>query len=365
MARRYYNGAVRNLNTMVESFPSNLVAKQFKFREAAIFRDRGAGRSRRPEDCVFRLARVMRFASGMTERRRLAVPHPRCGRGTPRRWRGRMPDSPLRSAPSTSFAWSPSPSRATGRHGVPALRSPFCSRSFAGLRAATPALAEEAIESFRSDIVVARDGTVHVDGDDPCPCRRQRDPARHLPRHLDNIRGRRAEGASRRLRAPRRDARRPARAASHRAPQRFPAHLHRRGGRVPRYRQLQLRPGLRDRPAGPLVRRKARALLERHRQRLVVSDPAGERQPGAAGRVAPVRLDCLYRRASASAERIAGRRSRRRNPEHFDHAQARAERGADDRRRDSGERGRQASGARRVATSSSTTANGSSASSGS
>jgi len=32
MARRYYNGAVRNLNILVESFPSNLVAQLFGFR---------------------------------------------------------------------------------------------------------------------------------------------------------------------------------------------------------------------------------------------------------------------------------------------------------------------------------------------
>ncbi len=31
MSRRYYNGAVRNLNVMVESFPSNLVANKFGF----------------------------------------------------------------------------------------------------------------------------------------------------------------------------------------------------------------------------------------------------------------------------------------------------------------------------------------------
>jgi LemA protein len=37
MARRYYNGAVRNLNVMVESFPSNLVAGQFGFRKAQYF----------------------------------------------------------------------------------------------------------------------------------------------------------------------------------------------------------------------------------------------------------------------------------------------------------------------------------------
>ena len=37
MSRRYYNGSVRNLNIMVESFPSNLVAGQFGFRKAEYF----------------------------------------------------------------------------------------------------------------------------------------------------------------------------------------------------------------------------------------------------------------------------------------------------------------------------------------
>ena len=37
MARRYYNGAVRNLNIAVESFPSNLVAAQFGFQQAEFF----------------------------------------------------------------------------------------------------------------------------------------------------------------------------------------------------------------------------------------------------------------------------------------------------------------------------------------
>lgn len=32
MVRRYYNGAVRNLNIMIESFPSNFVAQLFGFR---------------------------------------------------------------------------------------------------------------------------------------------------------------------------------------------------------------------------------------------------------------------------------------------------------------------------------------------
>lgn len=37
MARRYYNGAVRNLNVAVESFPSNLVAGHFQFHKADYF----------------------------------------------------------------------------------------------------------------------------------------------------------------------------------------------------------------------------------------------------------------------------------------------------------------------------------------
>ncbi len=37
LSRRYYNGAVRNLNVAVESFPSNLVARQFGFSMAEFF----------------------------------------------------------------------------------------------------------------------------------------------------------------------------------------------------------------------------------------------------------------------------------------------------------------------------------------
>ena len=37
MSRRYYNGAVRNLNTMIESFPTNLIASQFGFTKAEFF----------------------------------------------------------------------------------------------------------------------------------------------------------------------------------------------------------------------------------------------------------------------------------------------------------------------------------------
>jgi LemA protein len=37
LSRRYYNGAVRNLNTMIQSFPSNFVANFFKFARAEFF----------------------------------------------------------------------------------------------------------------------------------------------------------------------------------------------------------------------------------------------------------------------------------------------------------------------------------------
>jgi len=37
MSRRYYNGAARDLNVKVESFPSNFVANYFKFKTAEFF----------------------------------------------------------------------------------------------------------------------------------------------------------------------------------------------------------------------------------------------------------------------------------------------------------------------------------------
>jgi LemA protein len=45
MARRYYNGAVRNLNVLVQSFPSNLIAGLFDFgpREYFELSDAGEG----------------------------------------------------------------------------------------------------------------------------------------------------------------------------------------------------------------------------------------------------------------------------------------------------------------------------------
>jgi LemA protein len=37
LSRRYYNGTVRNMNVMVESFPSNIVANMFQFTKAEYF----------------------------------------------------------------------------------------------------------------------------------------------------------------------------------------------------------------------------------------------------------------------------------------------------------------------------------------
>jgi LemA protein len=37
LSRRYYNGAVRNFNTLIESFPSNVVANFFRFIKAEFF----------------------------------------------------------------------------------------------------------------------------------------------------------------------------------------------------------------------------------------------------------------------------------------------------------------------------------------
>lgn len=45
MARRFYNGAVRELNTLVASVPSNLVAAAFGFRPRAYFQIEGADRA--------------------------------------------------------------------------------------------------------------------------------------------------------------------------------------------------------------------------------------------------------------------------------------------------------------------------------
>lgn len=48
-ARRYYNGAVRDNNNLVESFPTNLVARPFGFRAAEFFEIELASQRRAPD----------------------------------------------------------------------------------------------------------------------------------------------------------------------------------------------------------------------------------------------------------------------------------------------------------------------------
>ena len=49
MARRYYNGAARDLNVRVESFPSNMIASTFKFSQADYFEIENASDRAVPE----------------------------------------------------------------------------------------------------------------------------------------------------------------------------------------------------------------------------------------------------------------------------------------------------------------------------
>ncbi len=46
-ARRFYNGATRELNTAIESFPSSIVAGAFRFEKANYFEIETADRCRR------------------------------------------------------------------------------------------------------------------------------------------------------------------------------------------------------------------------------------------------------------------------------------------------------------------------------
>jgi LemA protein len=48
-ARRYYNGAVRDHNNLVESFPSNIVANIFSFTQAEFFEIEMAGQRSAPD----------------------------------------------------------------------------------------------------------------------------------------------------------------------------------------------------------------------------------------------------------------------------------------------------------------------------
>jgi LemA protein len=52
-ARRYYNAVVRDLNTTVEQFPSNLVAARFNFGKKDFFELEAPAEERRPAKVAF------------------------------------------------------------------------------------------------------------------------------------------------------------------------------------------------------------------------------------------------------------------------------------------------------------------------
>lgn len=52
-ARRYYNAVVRDYNVLIESFPSNLIASAFNFKQAELFQLEAPGEERRPVKVSF------------------------------------------------------------------------------------------------------------------------------------------------------------------------------------------------------------------------------------------------------------------------------------------------------------------------
>lgn len=52
-ARRYYNAVVRDYNVLIESFPSNLIASQFRFKQAELFQLETPETERKPVKVSF------------------------------------------------------------------------------------------------------------------------------------------------------------------------------------------------------------------------------------------------------------------------------------------------------------------------
>jgi len=52
-ARRYYNAVVRDYNVVIESFPSNLIASQFSFKQAELFQLEAPDAERKPVKVSF------------------------------------------------------------------------------------------------------------------------------------------------------------------------------------------------------------------------------------------------------------------------------------------------------------------------
>ncbi len=74
MARRYYNGSVRNLNIAIQSFPNVLIARPLGFTEAEFFEADDAA-SASPQG-QFRSGGVMRPIARLS-----SPPHRSCGDG--------------------------------------------------------------------------------------------------------------------------------------------------------------------------------------------------------------------------------------------------------------------------------------------
>jgi LemA protein len=53
MARRYYNAVVRDFNILIESFPSNLIASTFNFKQAELFQLEAPEAERKPVKVSF------------------------------------------------------------------------------------------------------------------------------------------------------------------------------------------------------------------------------------------------------------------------------------------------------------------------
>ncbi len=135
MARRYYNGAVRNLNILVESFPVQPRRQAVRLPQARVFR----ARQRRPiAPCPTVALQAARCALSRSLRR--------VARGLSR--------------------WSCSRPRL-----CPVRRAPRKSSS-----------------RFDSIVACANDGALDGHRDHPRQCRGQRHPARHLPRLSADVR---------------------------------------------------------------------------------------------------------------------------------------------------------------------------------
>ena len=142
------------------------------------------------------------------------------------------------------------------------------------LLGAAPAFAAEVIQYFEFERRGRQRRRAHRHRNAARAGRRPRDAARHLSRlsaHLSRCRRHAARGD---LQPARRHARRQRRALSHRAHARRHPHLCRRQGHADPARRTHLRLPLPHRTANPLVRRQARAQLERHRKFLALPDSA-------------------------------------------------------------------------------------------